>query len=507
MRLNQKKIRVPSLVLPLFLLGTSDHAAIVLAQSAGAFTVTGNMTTPRVGHTATLLADGRVLIVGGYTDENSVEVRRARTASAELYDPATGTFIRTGNMIAARSNHTATLLPDGRVLIAGGVAVDYVYGVSDASDWATAELYDPSTGTFAATGNMTMPRSDHTATLLPDGRVLIIGGVHAGIGHIADYCEAELYDPGLNTFSVTSNMCGAPVTLLSDGRVLLAGSPTASILYDPRSATISRTGGDTLLTDQAILLPNGKILEAGGNNDPGASALAEEYDPSSGVFIATGSMSAPRANYTATLLPDGKALIAGGRTAISTTFSGAVGTLYFCCVASADLYDPSTRAFTAMGNMTTPRNYHTATLLRDGRILIAGGSGGNNIAALASAELYLPEVVTPAPVLLSLSGDGQGQGAIWHARTGEICSPDSPAVAGEVLSMYTTSLVDGAVIPPQVAIAGRLAEVLYFGVAPGYPGYDQVNFRVPKGVAPGPAASVRLTYLGRSSNEVTIGVH
>ena len=254
------------------------------------------------------------------------------------------------------------------------------------------------------------------------------------------------------------------------------------------------------------MLPNGKILEAGGNNDPGPSALAEEYDPSTGIFIDTGSMTAPRANYTATLLPDGKALIAGGRTGVSTTFSGQVGTVYFCCVASADLYDPSTRTFTATGNMTTPRNYHTATLLPDGRVLIAGGSGGSNIAALATAELYRPEVVAPAPVLFSLSGDGQGQGAIWHAITGEISSPDSPAVAGEVLSMYTTSLVHGGVIPPQVAIGGRLAEILYFGDAPGYPGYDQVNFRVPNGVASGPTVSVRLTYLGRPSNEVTIGV-
>ena len=504
MSLNQKKVRVPSLVLPLFLLGAADHTAIVLAQSAGAFTTTGNMTTPRVGHTATLLTDGRVLIVGGYTDENALEVRRALTVSAELYDPATGTFTPTGNMTAARSNHTATLLPDGRVLIAGGAWLG-LWRVRRVRP-ANAELYDPSTGTFSATANMTTPRSDHIATLLPDGRVLIVGGVHAGIDPIADYSRAgaELYDPVLNTFTVTANMGGAPVALLSDGRVLLAGSPT-SRLYDPRTGTLDLTGGDTLLTDQATLLPNGKILEAGGNNDPGASALAEEYDPSVGIFIATGGMSAPRANYTTTLLPDGKALIAGGRTGISTTFSGSVGTLFFCCVASADLYDPSTRTFTATGNMTTPRNYHTATLLPDGLVLIAGGSGGSNISVLSTAELYCPEVAVPAPVLFSLSGDARGQGAIWHAQTGQIASADNPAVAGEALSMYTTSLIDGGVIPPRMAIGGRLAEVLYFGSS-GYPGYNQVNFRVPNGVASGPTVPVRLTYLGRPSNQVTLGV-
>jgi uncharacterized protein (TIGR03437 family) len=122
------------------------------------------------------------------------------------------------------------------------------------------------------------------------------------------------------------------------------------------------------------------------------------------------------------------------------------------------------------------------------------------------AELYTPAMLVPAPALFSLGGDGRGQGAIWHATTGEIASASSPSVAGEVLSMYTTSLADRGVIPPQVAIGGRLAEVLYYGSAPGYPGYYQVNFRVPNGVAPGPAVPVRLTYLGRPSNAVTIGV-
>src|SRR5262249_37750227 len=114
--------------------------------------------------------------------------------------------------------------------------------------------------------------------------------------------------------------------------------------------------------------------------------------------------------------------------------------------------------------------------------------------------------LVPAPALLSTSGDGKGQGAIWHAQTGQIATADNPAAAGEALSMYTTSLADGSGITPQVIVGGRLAQVLYFGSAPGYPGYDQVNFVLPDGVPTGPAVSVRLRYIGRSSNAVTIAV-
>jgi uncharacterized protein (TIGR03437 family) len=144
-------------------------------------------------------------------------------------------------------------------------------------------------------------------------------------------------------------------------------------------------------------------------------------------------------------------------------------------------------------------------VLLAGGIATPGNANGSG-STIAIAELYTPAVLVPAPALFSVSGDGQGQGAIWHAQTGQIASADSPAVARETLSMYTTNLADGGVIPPQVSIGGSIAEVLYFGVATGYPGYNQVNFVVPSGVTPGSAVSVRLIYLGRSSNAVTIGV-
>jgi uncharacterized protein (TIGR03437 family) len=155
--------------------------------------------------------------------------------------------------------------------------------------------------------------------------------------------------------------------------------------------------------------------------------------------------------------------------------------------------------------MTTARAGHTAALLLDGTVLIAGGFSVWPHPT-ASAEIYKPPVLQAPPVLFSLSQDRQRQGAIWHAATGRLASADNPAIAGEALSMYCTSLVDGGVIRPRVSIGGRLAEILFFGKAPGYPGFNQVNFRVPSGVTPGTAVSVRLTHVGRPSNEVTIGV-
>ena len=149
------------------------------------------------------------------------------------------------------------------------------------------------------------------------------------------------------------------------------------------------------------------------------------------------------------------------------------------------------------------RSGQTATLLTDGSVLVAGGQDAGGNSPGATAEIYSPPMLVPAPVLFTFSGDGQG--AIWHSATGQVASATNPAVAGEALSMYTTSLVDGGVIPPQVSIGGRLAEILYFG-ASSYPGYNQVNFLVPGGVPPGSAVPVRLIYIGRSSNAVTVGV-
>ena len=451
------------------------------AQSPGTFTATGSMTTPRVFHTATLLPDGHVLIAGGRTADNSVQ------ASAELYDPSTGTFSLTGQMSMPRVAHTATLLADGRVLIAGGAASP------------SAELYDPTTATFAATGSMSAARTAHTATLLLDGRVLVTGGYDWTTDD--DLFSADLYDPIAGTFTTTGNLHRAwyltgGATRLADGTVLVGEE-----IYDPSTGLFTDTGHSGHGFDfTTTLLTNGKaFIAGGGDSDPATCTSATElYDPATTTFAPSPNMTLCRFYHTATLLPSGIVMIAGGG-------SYDVGP-YQANLASVEIYDFSSGTYGWIGNMIAGRQIHTATLLGDGRVLIAGGGGAPGYSALATTEIYTPQVLVHAPGLFSLSGDGKGQGAVWNGVTGLIVSPANPASAGDVLSMYTTSLFEGGVIPPQVAIGGQLAQILFFGDAPGYPGYFQVNFRVPNGVAPGSAVSVRLTYIGRPSNAVTIGV-
>jgi hypothetical protein len=492
------KTNVVSLLLVLAA-GQTQSAA---AQSPGTFTATGNMNTPRFSHTATLLADGRVLIAGGIT-------RDARTgvfiteSSAELYDPRTGKFTATGNMTTPRYSHTATLLPDGRVLIAGGGA--YIAGGVAVLALTSAELYDPRTGAFSARGEKATARSG-PATLLNNGKLLFVGSCNQSAGVSCVPAGAELYDPGTQTFAATGNrnFDGADTaTLLPNGKVLITmGLPPAepyrswAELYDSSRGAFTATGyGETNHTaPTATLLMNGKVLLAGGNVGDGdwASSIAELYDPATGAFSMTSNMTVGREQHTATLLPDGSVLFAGGHLVIDLA-------------ATAELYDPIRGAFTRTANMPTAHELHTATLLGDGTVLIAGGFMPWPVIT-SNAEIYHPAVLVSSPQLLSVSGDGRGQGAILHANTPQLASSDNPASVREALEIYLRGLVDGSQIPPQVSIGGRMAEVLWFGNTPGYAGLNQVNVRVPDGVTSGSAVPVRLTYIGRPSNEVTIAV-
>ncbi len=306
-------------------------------NSATATIYVSSMATARSGHTATWLTNGKVLIAGGARGSSSGS-NYYELSSAELCDSVTGNFTATGSMATAHSEHTATLLTNGKVLIAGG---------RDSTGYlSNAELYDPVTGNFTATGSKATARiGGHTATLLTNGKVLIAGGRGSSGSNYYELSSAELYDPVTGNFTATGSMATA------------------------------RSG------HTATLLTNGKILIAGGRDTASSVSSAELYDPVTGNFTATGSMATARSGHTATLLPNGKVLIVGGRDSNYYELS------------SAELYDPVTGNFTAAGSMATARLYHTATLLPNGKVLIAGGRDSNYY-ELSSAEMYDPNTGT-----------------------------------------------------------------------------------------------------------------
>jgi hypothetical protein len=335
------------------------------------------MLTAHAFHTSTLLRDGRVLVAGGVINDR---LDGQVSASVELYDPSSGAWTATAEMMSPRWGHTATLLPNGTVLVAGSY-------INSADPLALAELYDPVSGRWTATANMTSGRGGHTATLLPDGKVLLVGGgaedtlLEGG----PRSSTAELYDPATGVWTATGSMTearkGFTATLLPDGRVLVAGGDAdfvAADLYDPRSGTWTATGSmaEGRFGHTATLLADGTVLVAGGCacSDPGALATAELYDPNSGRWTSTGTMSTTRIFHTATLLADGTVL---------TVNDGLSGDR----PASAELYDARGGNWSITARPARTRYGYTATLLSSGTVLLVGDY---DVDSRASAELYHP---------------------------------------------------------------------------------------------------------------------
>jgi N-acetylneuraminic acid mutarotase len=377
----------------------SAVASIVVTNTAGSFSSVQNMIKVSGVHTATLLPSGQVLVAGGCGGQDFFEVGQP---DAELYDPATTSFAVTGSMESPRCRHTATLLPNGKVLVVGGFGAAYD-GPAAATN--STELYDSATRAFSQTANMAQARAAHTATLLLNGKVLITGGANIGGWGFPFYgsamAAAEIYDPATNTFTATGSMgtarFGHTATLLPSGKVLIAGGFTSAEVnqeaaslasaevYDPVTGTFSPAGEMTVTRGghTATLLQDGRVLITGGYAAAGPSTTvassAELYQPSTGVFASAGKMTASREEHTATLLTNGQVLIAGGATATEV-------------LATTELYDPAMGMFAGTDSMATPRTGHSATVLQDGTILVSGGdqSDGSAIPVyLSSAEIYM----------------------------------------------------------------------------------------------------------------------
>jgi len=367
---HSRLLPVASIIISFAVAATAFRASLPSTVNVGSIAAAGQMLEPRSGHSATLLPDGKVLIAGG--------MRRNQDfyKSAELFDPATGKFQPTGEMNVRRVGHIAVLLPSGKVLIAGG----WVGNVGTDS----AELYDPAAGKFAAIGKMTVRRGRPSATLLQNGDVLIAGGEERDNESLA---SAEIFHVKTLSFEPTGSMHRARIshtaTLLNDGRVLVVGGYTGSVsssaeLYDPKTGTFTETSSlsTARCKHTAGLLPDGRVLIAGGSDERawnGNLNSAEVYDPHSGKFTATAPMNDSRFKLPdeAVRLASGRLVIAGGSRKV-------------------EVFDPATAKFLVVeGQLDQPWHFMSETKLRDGSVLLAGGYP-NSDQTTAEAWIYRP---------------------------------------------------------------------------------------------------------------------
>ena len=406
------------------------------AETPETWFVTGSMGASRRHATATQLSNGKTLVVGGVSTTGpdlfcNTAGNCTFFATAELYDPVTGSFTPTGSLITGgRALHTATLLPNGKVLITGGF--DPSFG-----SFSTAELYDPITGAFTATGSMAYTRSQHTATLLDNGKVLITGGFGKllGPGGESSLNTAEEYDPSTGSFSVTAGNLTQDrnthtATRLPSGNVLIAGGTgSAGVLgsaemYNPVTRTFSATGSlSPRLSHRATILTNGKVLVSGGNNGTTALSSTQIYNPDTSVFGAGPSLVQTRQWHNAAVLPNGRLLISGGNSSASGHWD-----IHTSFLSSAELYDPVTNSVSSTGALAAARSAASRQVVWTGRELVAGG--GTN-----SAETY-------CPAMPGLPEQWTNTGKLMAARTGH---QQTVLDNGKVLISGGTDLAGGVV--------------------------------------------------------------
>ena len=361
-----------------------------LAYGDGTWAAAAPLSQARWAASSVLLRDGRVMVVGGTTGNSSNNA----VTTATTFDPATGFWTSVTGMLQPRAYAMAVLLADGSVLVAGGSR--------SGQPLDTAERYNPGTDTWVAAGRLNLPRTQGTLTLLPDGRVLAAGGGVEGAPGWNSTASAELFDPKSGVWTMTAPMSVArarhTATLLPDGEVLVAGGATTfhgdigsvtatAELYNPKTGkwTAVPSMSKPRYVHGAALLRDGRVLVAGGwyatsNTDP-SHETAEIYDPAANQWTATGPMTSARAEYGLVELPDGRVLAAGG---IDPSYRVQTAT---------ELFDPATGHWEASGKLATATMGSAVLALPDGQVLIAGGA----LDALASKVTGVCEIYT-APV-------------------------------------------------------------------------------------------------------------
>ncbi len=432
----------------------------------GAIDGVGQTLAPKLaqsGHTATLLHDGRVLLAGGVCDQG---IRNCQNA-AQIYDPATKEFTLTSPMLGSRWQHTATLMADGRVLFTGGVGLR--------PGQPMAEIFDPESGVFLPTGELSGVTRGYSAVLLRSGKVLV------------SVSPPRIYDPLTGAFTALPepaiSIRDAIAVMMPAGWIHLSGPPpttswstTLAPVNPVFVAAYREEDGQIVFEAQGYrragpylqataLLFDGRVLGIGGCNDPygfDATSDVDIYDPSTKSARRLPNLARARHGHRATMLPDGRVLVTGGYLEGSPDLDEVL------------LFDPRTESFQTLAPLRAGRQGHTATLLPDGTVLVAGG-----IFSKPDAEIVSFERAVPAPRI-------------------------AVAAAGDYAEIYAVGLNTQDRLPPTVTIGKLPAEVVYFGEAPGLAGVQQINARIPNNVSSARPVEVQVHYRDRSSNRAEL---